>query len=75
MHHILIWESIQVEHVLRLTELCQNSGMTLNLRRYVFSPTSQFLSHLIDEEGVHPDHDEIAEVKCYQSSTFKMELK
>ena len=49
--------------------------MTLNPRKCVFSPISQFLDHLIDEEGVLPDPDKIAAMENYQSSTSKKELK
>ena len=75
LHQILIWESVQVVHDLRLKELCKNCGMTLNLRKCVFSRTSQYLGHLIDKEGVHPDPDKIAAMKNYQSSLSKKELK
>ncbi|GBM11089.1 Retrovirus-related Pol polyprotein from transposon 17.6 [Araneus ventricosus] len=79
MDDILIWGSTQEEHDQRLTEVCnrlKNSGMTLNAKKCIFSQTSiNFLGHIIDGQGIHPDPDKIAAIENYQQPTNKKELK
>ena len=58
MYDILIRDLLKQNT--RLTEVCKNCGMTLNAKKFVFSPNYiLFLDHVLDGEGVHLDPDEI----------------
>ncbi|UYV72119.1 hypothetical protein LAZ67_9001873 [Cordylochernes scorpioides] len=79
MDDIVIWGATQEEHDERLRcvlRKLQDSGLTLNKEKYIFSVKEiKFLGHLITERGVLPDPNKVQAIREFPSPSSISEVR
>jgi hypothetical protein len=56
----------QNDRLRRVLQAIENAGLTLNVRKYVFSaPTVYYLGHRIDSRGISPDQTKVEMVRLF----------
>ena len=76
---ILVFGRSQSEHDNRLQytlERIQNSGVTLNYEKCVFSQNSvKFLGQIVDQNGIKPDPEKVNAIACMAEPTNVSEIR